>query len=127
MIKEGLNIIKVGGAVVEDEESLKGLLMSFSGLRGKKILVHGGGKIATEVASRLGIETQMIDGRRITSAEMLKVVTMVYGGLVNKDIVARLQALGENAIGLTGADMNLIMSVKRPVELVNFGYVGDVK
>ena len=127
MIREGLNIIKVGGAIVEDEESLKGLLMSFSGLRGKKILVHGGGKIATEIASRLGVETQMIDGRRITSAEMLKVVTMVYGGLVNKDIVARLQALGENAIGLTGADMNLIMSVKRPVELVNFGYVGDVK
>ena len=127
MIREGLNIIKVGGAIVEDEESLKGLLMSFSGLRGKKILVHGGGKIATEIAARLGIETQMIDGRRITSAEMLKVVTMVYGGLVNKDIVARLQALGENAIGLTGADMNLIMSVKRPVELVNFGYVGDVK
>lgn len=127
MIREGLNIIKVGGAIVEDEESLQGLLMSFSGLRGKKILVHGGGKIATEIASRLGVETQMIDGRRITSAEMLKVVTMVYGGLVNKDIVARLQALGENAIGLTGADMNLIMSVKRPVELVNFGYVGDVK
>ena len=127
MIREGLNIIKVGGAIVEDEESLKDLLMSFSGLRGKKILVHGGGKIATEIAARLGIETQMIDGRRITSAEMLKVVTMVYGGLVNKDIVARLQALGENAIGLTGADMNLIMSVKRPVELVNFGYVGDVK
>lgn len=127
MIREGLNIIKVGGAIVEDEESLKGLLMSFSGLRGKKILVHGGGKIATEIAARLGVETQMIDGRRITSAEMLKVVTMVYGGLVNKDIVARLQALGENAIGLTGADMNLIMSVKRPVELVNFGYVGDVK
>ena len=127
MIREGLNIIKVGGAIVEDEESLKGLLMSFSGLRGKKILVHGGGKIATEIASRLGVETQMIGGRRITSAEMLKVVTMVYGGLVNKDIVARLQALGENAIGLTGADMNLIMSVKRPVELVNFGYVGDIK
>lgn len=127
MIREGLNIIKVGGAIVEDEESLKDLLMSFSGLRGKKILVHGGGKIATEIAARLGIETQMIDGRRITSAEMLKVVTMVYGGLVNKDIVARLQALGENAIGLTGADMNLIMSVKRPVDLVNFGYVGDVK
>ncbi len=127
MIKEELNIIKVGGAIVEDEDSLKGLLMSFSGLHGKKILVHGGGKIATEVASKLGIETQMIDGRRITSAEMLKVVTMVYGGLVNKDIVARLQALGENAIGLTGADMNLIMSVKRPVELINFGFVGDVK
>ena len=127
MIKEELNIIKVGGAVVEDEVSLEGLLMSFSSIRGKKILVHGGGKIATELASKLGVETKMIDGRRITSAEMLKVVTMVYGGLVNKDIVARLQALGENAIGLTGADMNIIMSVKRPVELVNFGYVGDVK
>ena len=127
MIKESLNIIKVGGAVVEDEKSLSGLLMSFSSLHGKKILVHGGGKIATEMAGKFGVETQMIDGRRITSAEMLKVVTMVYGGLVNKTIVARLQALGVNALGMTGADMNIIMSVKRPVELVNFGYVGDVK
>lgn len=127
MIKESLNIIKVGGAVVEDEKSLSGLLMSFSSLKGLKILVHGGGKIATELAGKLGVETRMIDGRRITSAEMLKVVTMVYGGLVNKNIVARLQALGVNAIGLTGADMNIIMSVKRPVDLVNFGYVGDVK
>ena len=127
MIKESLNIIKVGGAVVEDEKSLSGLLMSFSSLHGKKILVHGGGKIATEMAGKLGVETPMIDGRRITSAEMLKVVTMVYGGLVNKTIVARLQALGVNALGLTGADMNIIMSVKRPVELVNFGFVGDVK
>lgn len=127
MIKESLNIIKVGGAVVEDEQSLSGLLMSFSSLSGKKILVHGGGKIATEMADKLGVETQMIDGRRITSAEMLKVVTMVYGGLVNKNLVARLQALGVNALGLTGADMNVIMSVKRPVELVNFGFVGDVK
>lgn len=127
MIKESLNIIKVGGAVVEDEKSLSGLLMSFSSLQGKKILVHGGGKIATEMADKLGVESQMIDGRRITSAEMLKVVTMVYGGLVNKNLVARLQALGVNALGLTGADMNVIMSVKRPVELVNFGFVGDVK
>ena len=127
MIKESLNIIKVGGAVVEDEKSLSGLLMSFSSLQGKKILVHGGGKIAPEMADKLGVETQMIDGRRITSAEMLKVVTMVYGGLVNKNLVARLQALGVNALGLTGADMNVIMSVKRPVELVNFGFVGDVK
>ena len=127
MIKEELNIIKVGGAIVENEDSLQGLLMSFSSLKGKKMLVHGGGRIATEMAAKLGVETQMINGRRITSHEMLKVVTMVYGGLVNKDIVARLQALGENAIGLTGADMNIIMSVKRPVELVNFGYVGDVK
>lgn len=127
MIKEPLNIIKVGGAIVEKEESLQSLLMQFSSIRGLKILVHGGGKIATEMADQLGVETQMIDGRRITSAEMLKVVTMVYGGLVNKNLVARLQALGVNAIGLTGADMNIIMSVKRPVELVNFGYVGDVK
>lgn len=127
MIKESLNIIKVGGAVVEDERSLSELLMSFSSLSWKKILVHGGGKIATEMADKLGVETQMIDGRRITSAEMLKVVTMVYGGLVNKNLVARLQALGVNALGLTGADMNVIMSVKRPVELVNFGFVGDVK
>ncbi len=126
-MKETLNIIKVGGPVVEEESSLQSLLMSFSRIRGNKILVHGGGKIATALADRLGIETQMISGRRITSAEMLKVVTMVYGGLVNKNVVARLQALGVNAIGLTGADMNLILSVKRPAELVNFGFVGDVK
>lgn len=126
-MKEKLNIIKVGGPVVEDPGQLQGLLMSFSSLRGRKILVHGGGKTATRLADRLGIGTQMIDGRRITGAEMLKVVTMVYGGLVNKDIVARLQALGVNAIGLTGADMNVIMSVRRPVEPVNFGFVGDVK
>lgn len=127
MIKDKLNIVKVGGAIVENEESLQGLLMSFSSLPGKKILVHGGGKIATQVASQLGVETQMIDGRRITSAEMLKVVMMVYGGLVNKNLVARLQALGVNALGLTGADLNIIMSVKRPVKPINFGFVGDVK
>ena len=127
MMKEKLNIVKVGGAIVENEESIQSLLMSFSALPGLKILVHGGGKTATRVASQLGVETQMIDGRRVTSAEMLKVVTMVYGGLVNKNLVARLQALGVNAIGLTGADMNVIMSVKRPVKPVNFGYVGDVK
>ena len=131
MIKDSLNIIKVGGAIVENEESLQSLLMSLSSLKGRKILVHGGGKIATEMAAKpgkaYGVETQMIDGRRITSAEMLKVVTMVYGGLVNKNLVARLQALGVNAIGLTGADLNLIMSVKRPVQPINFGYVGDIK
>lgn len=125
--KQKLNLIKVGGPVVEDETSLRSLLMSFSSLKGLKVLVHGGGKIATKVAAKLGVETQMLGGRRVTSAEMLKVVTMVYGGLVNKDLVARLQALGVNAIGLTGADMNLIMSVKRPVEPVDFGFVGDVK
>ena len=98
MIKEPLNIIKAGGAVVENEETLQVLLMQFSSIRGLKILVHGGGKTATALASKLGVETRMIDGRRITSAEMLKVVTMVYGGLVNKNLVARLQALGVNAI-----------------------------
>ena len=127
MKKETLNIIKVGGAIVEKEDSLLPLLKSFAGLHGRKILVHGGGKIATEIAGKLGVETKMIDGRRITSAEMLKVVTMVYGGLVNKNLVARLQALGINAIGLTGADLNMIMSVRRPIRPVNFGYVGDVK
>jgi acetylglutamate kinase len=126
-MKEKLNIIKVGGAIVEDEASLQSLLMSFASMQDRKILVHGGGKIATAIADKLGVESQMINGRRVTSAEMLKVVTMVYGGLVNKNIVARLQALGVNAIGLTGADMNIIMSVKRPAEIVNFGYVGDVK
>ena len=127
MIKESLNIIKVGGAVVEDEKSLSGLLMSFSSLQGKKILVHGGGKIATEMADKLGVETQMIDGRRITSAEMLKVVTMVYGGLVNKNLIARLQANGVNALGLTGADMDVIRSHKRPLkDGIDFGFVGDV-
>lgn len=127
MIKESLNIVKVGGAIVENKDSLQALLKSFSSLPGKKILVHGGGKIATGIASALGVETKMIDGRRVTSAEMLKVVTMVYGGLVNKNLVARLQSLGINAIGLTGADLNLIMSVRRPVRPVNFGFVGDVK
>ena len=100
MIKDSLNIIKVGGAIVENEESLQSLLMSFSSLKGRKILVHGGGKIATEVAARLGVETQMIDGRRITSAEMLKVVTMVYAGLVNKTIVDKLRTAGCRPFGL---------------------------
>ena len=122
-----LTIVKVGGKIVEDEESLQQLLKDFSAIEGKKVLVHGGGRSATKVAAQLGIESTMIGGRRVTDAEMLRVVTMVYGGLVNKNIVARLQACGINALGLTGADMNLIMSVKRPVELVNFGYVGDVK
>ncbi len=127
MMKEKLNIIKVGGPVVEEVSSLESLLMSFADLKGLKVLVHGGGKIATQMAGKMGVETRMINGRRITSAEMLKVVVMVYGGLVNKDIVARLQALGVNAIGLTGADMNIMMSVKRPVAPINYGYVGDVK
>lgn len=123
---ERLTIVKVGGKVVEEKESLDQLLDHFSQIRGKRILVHGGGKLATSMAERLGIETKMVEGRRITDAETLKVVTMVYAGLVNKNIVAGLQAKGCNSIGLTGADLNVIEAVKRPVKDIDYGYVGDV-
>lgn len=124
---EKLTIIKVGGKIVEEENTLKQLLERFSKIEGKKVLVHGGGRSATALATKLGIESKMVDGRRITDAETLKVVTMVYAGLVNKNIVANLQALGLNALGLTGADMNYMRSDKRPVKTVDYGYVGDVK
>ena len=126
-MKEKLTIVKVGGAIVEDEVQLSQLLKDFSAIKGKKVLVHGGGRKATQVAAQLGIESKMVDGRRITDADMLNVVTMVYGGLVNKNLVARLQACGVNALGLTGADMNVIRSHKRPLKNgIDFGYVGDV-
>ena len=136
-MKERLTIVKVGGAVVEDEAQLSQLLKDFSAIEGRKVLVHGGGRKATKVAEALGIESKMVGGRRITDADMLSVVTMVYGGLVNKNLVARLQANGVNALGLTGADMDVIRSHKRPpvpllqeglgeVTLTDFGYVGDV-
>lgn len=121
-----LTIIKVGGKIVEEEDSLQRLLTDFAAIPGYKLLVHGGGRSATRLASQLGIESQMINGRRITDAETLKVVTMVYGGLVNKNIVAGLQARNVNALGLTGADMNVIRSHKRPVKDVDYGFVGDV-
>ncbi|MCG1036672.1 acetylglutamate kinase [Polaribacter sargassicola] len=124
---EKLSIIKIGGNIIEDETSLNAFLKLFSNLEGNKILVHGGGKRATHVASKLGIESKMINGRRITDAETLEVITMVYGGLVNKNIVAKLQALQIDAIGLTGADINSIQSDKRPVKDIDFGFVGDVK
>lgn len=134
--REKVTVVKVGGAVVEDPEQLAELLDNFSAIEGKKVLVHGGGRRATKVASQLGIESHMVGGRRITDAEMLSVVTMVYGGLVNKNLVARLQAKGVNALGLTGADMDVIRSHKRPLksvkmddgttQMVDFGYVGDV-
>lgn len=128
MMKEKLTIVKVGGAVVEDELQLTQLLRDFAAIDGAKILVHGGGRRATKVAAALGIETKMVDGRRITDAEMLEVVTMVYGGLVNKHVVAGLQALGVDAIGLCGADGDIIRSVKRPLKNgIDYGYVGDVK
>lgn len=125
---EKVTIVKVGGAVVEDNEQLAQLLTDFAAIPGKKVLVHGGGRRATKVATALGIESKMVNGRRITDAQMLEVVTMVYGGLVNKNLVAKLQAKGVNALGLTGADMDVIHSHKRPVkDGVDFGYVGDVE
>lgn len=125
---EKVTIVKVGGAIVEDNEQLTQLLTDFAAIPGKKVLVHGGGRRATKVAAALGIESKMVNGRRITDAQMLEVVTMVYGGLVNKNLVAKLQAKGVNALGLTGADMDVIHSHKRPVkDGVDFGYVGDVE
>lgn len=126
MMKEKITVVKVGGAVVEDEARLSRLLSDFSAIEGRKVLVHGGGRRATAVASRLGIESKMVNGRRITDRDMLEVVTMVYGGLVNKNLVARLQANGVGAIGLTGADIDVIRSHKRPVKDVDYGFVGDV-
>lgn len=121
-----LSIVKIGGNVIEDKTELNRFLVNFSKLEGLKILVHGGGKLATKLASRMGIETKMTNGRRITDAKSLEVITMVYGGLTNKNIVAQLQALGTNAIGLTGADGNTIQAHKRPVKEVDFGFVGDL-
>ncbi|MCQ2052191.1 MAG: acetylglutamate kinase [Bacteroidaceae bacterium] len=126
-MKDSLVIVKVGGKIVEDNDTLQQLLKDFAAIPGKKILVHGGGRSATAMATRLGIESKMVEGRRITDADMLQVVTMVYGGLVNKNIVAGLQAKGLNAIGLTGADGNVIRSVKRPVKDIDWGFVGDVE
>ena len=126
-MREKLTVVKVGGAVVEDELQLSQLLKDFSAIEGKKVLIHGGGRRATQVAASLGIESKMVGGRRITDADMLSVVTMVYGGLVNKNLVARLQANGVNALGLTGADIDVIRSHKRPLkDGIDFGFVGDV-
>lgn len=130
-----ITVIKVGGAIVEDAARLDTLLTSFARIGGKKVLVHGGGRAATSLATELGIETHMVGGRRITDAGMLRVVTMVYGGLVNKTLVAKLQAGGVNALGLTGADADIIRSHRRPLKRmtiegeerdVDFGFVGDV-
>ena len=127
-MKEKLTIVKVGGAIVEDEAQLTQLLKDFSAIDGHKVLVHGGGRRATKIATQLGIETKMVDGRRITDAQMLEVVTMVYGGLVNKHVVAMLQAQSVDAVGLTGADGDIIRSVKRPLKNgIDYGFVGDVK
>lgn len=124
---EKLTVIKVGGKIVEEEASLANLLKEFAKIEGHKVLVHGGGRSATALSTKLGIESKMVNGRRVTDAETLKVVTMVYAGLVNKNIVAQLQALGLNALGLTGADLNYMRSDIRPVKDVDYGFVGDPK
>jgi len=126
MEKESLTVVKIGGNVIDDSEKLHYFLEDFSALKGAKILVHGGGKIATEMGISLGIEPKMVDGRRITDIQTLRIVTMAYAGLINKNIVAQLQAKDCNAIGLTGADGNTIKAVKRPVKTIDYGFVGDL-
>ena len=126
-MREKITVIKVGGKIVEEEASLTALLDRFAAIEGRKVLIHGGGRSATRIAEQLGIESRMVDGRRITDSETLKVVTMVYGGLVNKNIVAGLQARGVNALGLTGADCNIIKAHKRPAKTIDYGFVGDVE
>lgn len=121
-----LTIIKVGGKIVEEPDTLSALIADFARIPGLKLLVHGGGRSATRLATQLGIEQKMVDGRRITDADTLRIVTMVYGGLVNKNIVTSLQAEGINAIGLTGADMDIIRSHRRPAGEIDYGFVGDV-
>lgn len=124
--KKKLVIIKVGGQIVEESETLQQLLVNFSKIPGYKLLVHGGGRTATRISKQLGLESQMIEGKRVTDFATLQVITMVYAG-VNKQIVAGLQALGLNALGLTGADLNCILSEKRPVKEVDYGFVGDIQ
>lgn len=126
MSKEQLHVIKIGGAVIEDAEKKAAFLEGFLALKGKKILIHGGGRVATEMGERLGLKANMVEGRRVTDDATVELVTMVYGGLVNKQLVAEIQSKGVNAIGLTGADASIIRSQKRPVTNgVDYGWVGD--
>lgn len=121
-----LYVIKIGGNIIDDETKLSSFLKSFAAINGKKILVHGGGKLATKLAEKLGVEQKIIDGRRITDAETLKIVTMVYAGYVNKNIVAQLQSFECNAIGLSGVDGDIILAHKRKHPVIDYGFVGDV-
>lgn len=121
-----LFVIKIGGNVIDDEKNLSSFLQNFASIKAKKILVHGGGKIATKIGEQLGIQSNYVNGRRITDEATIDLVTMVYGGLVNKKIIAKLQSLQCNAIGLTGADANIIPAIKRPVKDIDYGFVGDV-
>jgi acetylglutamate kinase len=122
-----ITVVKIGGHVIDDDSALSSFLKDFAAIPGLKILVHGGGKVATTMAKQLGLPQTMIEGRRVTDAETLKLITMVYGGLVNKKIVAGLQALGGNALGVTGADSDLIRAKKRATTPIDYGFVGDVE
>ncbi len=124
--KEALKIVKIGGNIIDNDDVLKNFLANFAQLQGPKLLVHGGGKIATKLAEELGIPVKMLAGRRVTDAQTLEIITMVYAGKINKQIVAQLQANQVNAVGFTGADGNSIVSVKRAVHPINYGFVGDV-
>lgn len=124
--KSQLTLVKIGGNVINDEEKLEKFLQSFAQIEGYKLLVHGGGKIASTISKKLGIEPNLIDGRRITDAATLEIVTMVYAGLINKQIVAKLQAFDCSAIGLSGADGNLIRAHKRKHSSIDYGFVGDI-
>ncbi len=123
---ENLLVVKIGGNILDDDKALNKFLADFASIPGNKLLVHGGGKLATELSSKLGIETTMVEGRRITDEDTIKIVTMTYAGWLNKSLVASLQALGSNAIGLCGADAKLIPAKKRPVNEIDYGWVGDI-
>jgi len=127
MNKPTLKIVKIGGHIINDSSQLAIFLEDFAKLKGNKILVHGGGKKASEIACSMGITPKMIDGRRITDEATLEIVTMVYAGLINKNMVAQLQANSCNAIGVSGADGNMIQATKRPVKEIDYGYAGDVE
>ncbi len=121
-----VEVVKIGGNVIDSPEALDSFLRDFAAMPGRRVLIHGGGKEATRMCREMGIETKMIDGRRVTDADTLEIVTMVYAGLINKRIVARLQALGCDAVGLTGADGNAIPATRRPANPIDFGFVGDI-
>jgi len=121
-----LYVIKIGGNIIDDEKKLSLFLRSFAAIDDKKILVHGGGKLATKLAEKMGVEQKLVEGRRITDAETLKIVTMVYAGYINKNIVAQLQSFNCNAIGLSGVDGDIILAHKRKHPIIDYGFVGDV-
>ena len=122
-----LHVVKIGGNVIENQETFLDFLKDYAALKGRKILVHGGGKEATQMAKKLGVSVEVIDGRRVTDANNLDIITMLYGGKLNKNIVAQLQALGCNSLGLSGADGNSVLAEKRPIKSIDFGFVGDLK